>query len=304
MRRRLLIALLAALLPACQSARPVPTTTPALPTLPPPMAASPTVNPIPAVREGDTIDDIEGGFLGSSNPTQAALAAEGQGLEDAPTLTPQPTQPFLPMSITASDGLVLQATLYSAPQRPAPAALLLHDRGQDRRAWEPLAQRLQAAGFAVLAVDLRGYGATGGEADWTRAPEDVRLVVTMLAGLPGIDPARLAVVGAGIGANLGLNACADLAGCVAAVLLSPGLDYRGITTPEAMARMGMRAVFIAAGENDENNPADSLSLDRMAAGEHQLMVYPNGGHGTALLDAEPGLIELIAAWMSARVGVT
>jgi hypothetical protein len=89
---------------------------------------------------------------------------------------------------------------------------------------------------------------------------------------------------------------------VAAVLLSPGLEYRGITTPEAMARMGGRAVFIAAGENDENNPADSLSLDRMAAGEHQLMVYPNGGHGTALLDAEPGLIELIAAWLSARVG--
>jgi hypothetical protein len=117
-----------------------------------------------------------------------------------------------------------------------------------------------------------------------------------LAGLPGIDASNVIVIGASIGANLGLNACADYAGCPGVVLLSPGLDYRGVSTAEAMARLGTRGVLIVASENDNNNPSDSITLDSMAAGTHRLVIYPSAGHGTDMLTAEPGLSEIILNW--------
>ena len=95
----------------------------------------------------------------------------------------------------------------------------------------------------------------------------LRAALRQLAELPGINPAQLIVIGAGIGANLGLNACVDQPGCVGMVLLSPGLDYRGITTAEAMARLTARPVLITASENDDNNPADSLTASTVSPPE-------------------------------------
>jgi pimeloyl-ACP methyl ester carboxylesterase len=201
------------------------------------------------------------------------------------------------MLISAVDGLVVRATFYGPTLRPAPAVLLVHDRGGSRAVWDDLAARLQAAGYAVLAVDLRGYGETGGAVDWVLAQEDMRAALRQLGELPGINTAQIIVIGAGIGANLGLNACADHTGCLGAVLLSPGLDYRGITAADGMARLGVRPVLIVASENDNNNPADSTTLDSMAAGDHRLVIYPTAGHGTDMFAAEPGLADLIVEWL-------
>ncbi|MCL4237873.1 MAG: alpha/beta fold hydrolase [Anaerolineae bacterium] len=292
--------LIATLFAACgteSGGAPTGTPQPALPIL----AASPTTDPRPPIAEGAAIHDPGYGEAGVSNPTQASLAAEGQLAQDPPTITPRPTQAELPMMISAADGLVLQATYYSASSRPAPAALLLHQRGRDRTTWDALALRLQAAGYAVLAVDQRGHGATGGAEDWALAQQDAHDALAMLSELPGIAPGQIIVIGASIGANLGLNACAGLPGCAAAVLLSPGLDYRGITTAGAMAQLGARPLLIVASEGDGNNPADSITLDSMAAGDHQVIILPDAGHGTAMLLKAPDLAERIVAWLVARV---
>jgi pimeloyl-ACP methyl ester carboxylesterase len=285
------------LLAACSPQNATPTPTSNGPT---PRLASPTVNPVPPVEEGDEIHD-PGLQSGVSNPTQAALPAEGQPNQDLPTITPFPTAAWLPMPVSAPDGLILQATFYAAPVQPAPGILLLPMEDSDRSAWEPLAQRLQAQGYAVLAVDLRGYGETGGKVDWTLAPGDVRETLSLLTQLPGVNPFQIVLAGAGIGANLALNACADYPGCAGAVLLSPGLDLQGITTPGAIPRLGVRPLLIAASENDGSNPADSVTLDSLAAGDHQLVIYPAAGHGTEMLTAEPGMSDLIAGWLGARV---
>lgn len=276
-----------------------PTETPA-PT-PPLLRASPTTNPVPPLAEGPIIHEPGYGEAGVSNPTQASLAAEGEPAQDLPTITPRPTQAQLPMIISASDGLVLRATYYSAAIRPAPGVLLLHQRGADRTSWEALALKLQAAGYAVLAIDQRGYGETSGAEDWTSAQGDAVTALDMLATLPGIAPGQVIVVGASLGANVGLNACAARPGCAAAVLLSPGLDYRGITTAGAMAQLGARPVLILAGENDGNNPADSLTLGNLAAGDHEVLIFPQGGHGTAMLENVPDLADRIVAWLIAHV---
>lgn len=295
----LALGLIAALaLAACDVGQPASTAPPRPTDSGPILAASPTVDP--RLPEGD---GNLGESVGASNPTLAGLAAEGQLLEDPPTFTPPPTDAFLPLMISASDGLVLQATFYSSPVRPAPVVLMLHQVSGSRADWEPLAQRLQAAGYAVLTLDLRGHGDTGGAVDWSLAQSDVAAAVSLVMEMGDVDPAHIVMVGASIGANLALNACADTSGCAAAVLLSPGLDYHGITTSEAMVRLGVRPTLIIASEGDNNNPADSLTLDGMAQGDHQLVVLTDAGHGTAMFGADPALPDQIVQWIGARVAL-
>lgn len=296
-RRALLIIVWGALAAGCEAGtKTTPTATFEQPTPLPSVVPSATVDPVLP-----TPGEPGGEVVGASNPTQAGLAAEGEPSLEAPTVTPLPTQAQLPMPIGVADGTVIQATYYSAPLRPAPGVLLLPMRERDQSSWAELIPALQARGYAVLALDLRGYGASGGEPNWTLAQGDVSTALAQLADLPGIDPGRLAVIGAAVGANLGLNACADFSGCAATVLLSPGLDIRGITTASAIARLAPRPVLIVASENDENNPADSLTLDGMAAGDHQVVILPAAGHGTDMFAAEPGLAALIVDWLAARV---
>ncbi len=290
-------AVLIVALTGCTDAAPSPTTTAIRFTSLPPLAASPTVNPLPPLEEGPAIRDPAQGEIGVSNSTQAALAAEGQPDFDLPTVTPQPTAAQLPILISAADGLVLQGTLYGSSVRPAPGVLVF---SRESATWGELALRLQARGYAVLLVDLRGYGATGGTANWTFARDDVRTALRQFADLPGIAGGQITVVGEGIGANLTLGACADDPNCGGAILLSPGLDYLGITTADAMARFGVRPVLIVASENDDNNPADSLTLDSLARGDHQLIIYPAAGHGAAIITAQPDVLDTIVNWVLAR----
>ncbi|MBN1562824.1 MAG: alpha/beta fold hydrolase [Anaerolineae bacterium] len=291
---------------ACTDATPAPqpTTTTEWFTSLPPIAASPTVNPIAPLAEGPTIREQAPDTVGASNPTQASLAAEGQPDQDLPTITPLPTEAQLPILISAADGLILNSTLYNAAARPAPGVLIMV---RDRAAWGELALRLQARGYAVLLVDLRGYGTTGGSTDWVLAQDDAHAALSQFSQLPGIASSQITVIGAGIGANLLLSACSSDLACGGAILLSPGLDYLGITTPDAVARLGTRPMLIVASENDDNNPADSIALDSMARGDHQLIIYPAqqnvDGHGAALLTAQPGLLDTIANWLLVRFPV-
>lgn len=289
-----LLAALGLLAAACGPQPADPTPTAVYPTALPP---SPTVNPVAPLSEGPSVRDPGIGGQGVSNPTQAALAAEGEPEVALPTLTPQATDAELPLMFSAPDGLVLYATLYGAAVRPAPGVLLIHQEGQDRTSWGSLPARLQGEGYSVLAIDLRGHGDTGGAVDWSLAPGDVQAVLEQFSQLPGIRPGQIAVVGAGTGANLGLNACAALPGCGAAVLLSPGLDYHGITAAQGIAALGTRPTLIVSGENDRNNPADSVTLSTMAAGDHDLILIPATAHGAGLFAADPTLEKALTDWL-------
>ncbi|NDJ74687.1 MAG: alpha/beta fold hydrolase, partial [Chloroflexi bacterium] len=270
--------------------------------------ATPTVSPV-AVRVWPsatvlpllpTRDSFGAPAIGFSNPTQARMAAEGQPDEAPPTRTPEPTAVSLGLRLPVGSGIDLQATYYTAPLRPTPGVLLVHMAGRDRTSWEPLANRLQAEGYIVLTVDLRGHGESEGSVDWAQTQDDLRAVLDEFAGYSGVDASQLIVIGAGEGANLALNVCVDRAGCAAAVLLSPQVDYHGITTPGAMARRGDRPVLILASENDGRNPADSQTLDNAAIGDHRLIIYPTG-HGTDILTAHPDAVATITVWVRERV---
>jgi pimeloyl-ACP methyl ester carboxylesterase len=120
------------------------------------------------------------------------------------------------------------------------------------------ARRFNDAGFAVLAFDYRHLGESGGQprqvvrvraqlADWQAA-------IRCASGLPGVDPARLAVWGFSMSGGHVFRVAADNPGLAAAIVQSGSADGMATSrsvmrcqTPSAMLRFTLRGVVDALG---------------------------------------------------------
>lgn len=263
-----------------------PTRTPGPTSLP----ASPTVNVQPP-----TLTDPEAAAQFAVNYTPGAVPTVIGGATITPT--PEPTLQSLEMQFIADDGLIIEGSFYAAPVRPAPLVLLLHMVGSSKEAWSSTADQLQMAGFSVLAIDLRGHGLTGGDPDWVKAQQDVITVLRQAATLSGVQADHISVIGASIGANLGINACAALGTCRSVVLISAGLSYLSITSEEAVRQYGAKPLLLIASRDDPPSGADSVTLNGIATGDHRLILNSGSAHGTTILDSDPMLIPTIIGWL-------
>lgn len=212
------------------------------------------------------------------------------------------------LPLQSRDGVELHATLFPCAASTPPGLILVHGAGQDRRAWEPFARRAQQEGYLCLAFDLRGHGESlrkGADTlsyrrftteDWRAVGEDIRAAQQAIVEA-GADPDNLALVGASIGANLALQYAVDHPGIQALVLLSPGLDYRGIKTESAIAAYGMRPALLMTSEGDSYSAATCATLKARAAGFCEVRTYPGSAHGTDILAASPNALEQVFTWL-------
>ncbi len=213
------------------------------------------------------------------------------------------------LTLLTSDGYELPAT-FQPVEADAPAgAVLVHMLGSDRHAWEPFARALQRAGIATIVFDLRGHGesrhAQRGKvsresftpADWAAAQLDIDAAVTALRAR-GVDSTRIAIIGASIGANLALNYAAEHPEVAALVLLSPGLEYRGVRTQSAMGRFTPRPVLLMASENDAYAAQSCTTLASEADEAFvELRLFPGASHGTDLLAGSRAAAPQIVQWL-------
>ncbi|MEO0605156.1 MAG: alpha/beta fold hydrolase, partial [Myxococcota bacterium] len=162
----------------------------------------------------------------------------------------------------------------------ARGVLLLHDEGRTSRDWGRFGQRLAANGFHVYAPDL-----TGGH------PEDVTRAVDWLRA-QGSTTVR--VVGAGLGANLGLQGpdIADL------VMLSPRPSAPGPGLVDLLARHGTRPLLVVAASDDPLSARTARLVHGRARGPKHLELCPGNARGTRLLNTTPALEPLLLAWLS------
>lgn len=206
----------------------------------------------------------------------------------------------------SADGVTLVGDLYlpGTIEKPgAPAVLLMHMFGAQRGDWEPLIGPLVDAGYAVLNVDLRGHGDSGGQRDWTLAVQDVADWFAYLKTQPSIDPARLGVIGASIGANLALIGCAAEPACLTAVALSPGLNYAGLMPEEALIHdMVERSALLVTSRDDTESAAAVHKMVTTANTELGARILQGAAHGTRMfVQRSFTVVPLIVNWLDAEM---
>jgi len=170
--------------------------------------------------------------------------------------------------------------------------------GSDRRSWEPFAEALAAAGITSLAIDLRGHGDTGGTEDWELATQDVAAAFEWLQSQPGVDPTRVAIMGASIGANLALvQTAAHPDDVAAAALLSPGLDYFRVKIDGLAEKAQGVPLFLAASEQDGYAAETARILADQAPGNYTLSMFAGSSHGTEMLASHPALADKVGRFL-------
>ncbi len=202
------------------------------------------------------------------------------------------------------DGVSIKGSFIPSAQLKSPLIIMLHQLGRTRKTYEPYWPLFKKAGFAQLALDIRGHGesieANGKPlnwedfepADWQNAIEDVKGALSVMSKKRGVDLEKVGIVGASIGANLAFRSAALLPEIKSAVLLSPGLDYRGLTTEEFVDRAKLKPLMIVAAEGDKYSFESSESLSQKL-GPGTLNAIEGEAHGTDMLAGNSPLVTQI-----------
>ncbi|MCI0329425.1 MAG: lysophospholipase [candidate division Zixibacteria bacterium] len=216
----------------------------------------------------------------------------------------------LPFSAKAEDGLVLKGTLYlpEGAKEACPVVLLLPQMANDRKSWGDFPKKLSAAGYAVLAMDQRGHGESVWQgkkkkiyskftnSEFAKMVTDLDTAIAVLAKQKKVDVARVAVLGASIGANVAVVYASGHPAVRAVALLSPGLDYRGITTSEAAAAYGDRPALVVAAKSDGYSAHSAGKLAEKMGTSATLKIYAGKEHGTRFFTEEKDFGAFLFDW--------
>lgn len=204
------------------------------------------------------------------------------------------------VAINAPDELALVGTLNTdGTGTPQPGVLLLHMLGGKRSDWDETGfiALLNEAGYATLTLDLRGHGDSRAEVNWGSAEEDINVVWEWFISQPEIDPANSMIIGASIGSNLALRTTASQPTVKAAVLLSPGLNYREVTTDDAIAELD-RSVLMIAMTQDAYSANSVTNLNEINPDHSTAAIAEGRAHGTNMFGTYEGLESLILDFLS------
>ena len=224
------------------------------------------------------------------------------------------------------DSVKIAADLYPI-EKPVGWLVLLHMMPSTKESWYNFATEAQKAGYESIAIDLRGHGDSITYADSHRLDTDLygqkinyqnfsdeehqksvldlKAAVEYLMNKRNATPEKIAFIGASIGANLSLQYISENPDFKTAILLSPGLNYRGIKTePFAVKIKFNQKIFFISAKDDirssgNNNAEETQKLhDSTFSNENKkIQIYETGGHGTDILNNQRELTNLIIEFL-------
>ena len=241
-----------------------------------------------------------------------ALAVLAQGCGPG---APARSLPIEDIRIETSDGAVIAATLYNVVMDSArpPGVVLIPELGRTRAGWETFARRAQRAGFAVLALDLRGHGDSTGPGgrdmgyeafeheDWLGAFADIRATLAALVE-HGAHPDNLAVMGAALGGHIALDYALDDWAVQGVVIVSPGLEYRGFSAEESVQQFARRPLLLMTTSGDAYSSTAATQLESIAPGHCEVREYRGAAHGTDIFAASRSAGEQALLWLDQVIG--
>ncbi|MCC6155470.1 MAG: alpha/beta hydrolase fold domain-containing protein, partial [Candidatus Hydrogenedentes bacterium] len=137
--------------------------------------------------------------------------------------------------------------------------------------------------------------------DWLGVLHDIEAAKKALIE-NGADAENIAVIGASIGANLALRYATIDPDVQAVGMISPGMDYRGVTVEEPFKQLKTRPVLLMDSIGDAYSADTCTALEKLAPGHCDLHEYAGAAHGTDLLDTNENAIGQILQWLSPIIG--
>jgi pimeloyl-ACP methyl ester carboxylesterase len=208
---------------------------------------------------------------------------------------------MIKIGFTTSDGWNIVANYWPANGN---AVILLHKFASDKIEWSSFAHELNSKGYAVLALDFRGHGESTNRdgktvawdsftnADFNDMTKDVATATDWLRN-KGYE--KFAIAGASIGANTALNYAVNDSAVKTVVLLSPGLEFKGIVADQTI-RNFTKPIFIVASNEDTYSARSATILYERTQGKKEIKICDGAGHGTAMFDITD-LDRLILNWL-------
>ncbi|MFH1631494.1 MAG: alpha/beta fold hydrolase [bacterium] len=209
--------------------------------------------------------------------------------------------------LTTKDGKTIAADFY--PAEGEKYAILLHMMPATKESWAGFAAALAGRGVASIAIDERGHGASeggpGGYKEFTEAEQQAKILDARAAWEElkrrGAVVEKTVVVGASIGANLAIQMAVE-ARMPAAVALSPGVDYRGVTTDDKIGKLAdEQRVLLVASEEDETSFKSILKLGELKPDQVELVKKSGIGHGTTMFENDPELFDYVVNWVAEKL---
>ena len=207
-----------------------------------------------------------------------------------------------PVSFTTPDGFTIKGTLTipaTGPKRH-PVVILAPQFHQTRDSFAPLAERLNARGIATLALDLRGHGestdkggttvavtddfmASAKAVGFDKIPSDLAQAAAWLRKQHRIDPRRVALAGASLGAFSVLEAAGKVKALAVLALSPAGSAAFGDKAMEEVAGSVAKggATLIFAAKDDEEAAKNAAAL-KAVPGVSELL-FEGKDHGSAFL---------------------
>jgi predicted acyl esterase len=164
------------------------------------------------------------------------------------------------LTLHMDDGVDLAGTLYEPANAPPPAGypaiVLFHGLGGKRQDLTAIAQRFGGS-FAVLAIDQRGHGQSGGlvSIDGPREIADTRAVFNQLAARPEVDGTKIGAWGISLGGGAVLRSLVEGVPWAAVETVETWTDLYSALAPQNLAKSGAIFQFLSSVPADRLDPS-------------------------------------------------
>lgn len=212
------------------------------------------------------------------------------------------------------DSWKIYGTIYYAQEeKPTDVVVLLHALGRDRTSFDLIIADLHEAmpQADILALDIRGHGKSTNLGTWKNFIEgDFRAMKNDIAEVrPYMEMYRPSVeqyyiIGASIGSTIALNYAADNSDVKKVIMLSPGLEYKGVSIGEANSHY-TRPLYVVVSQEDSYSVRSAQTIHDTSASDHVILVtYTEIGdaHGTDIIQATENnkqpLKQKILEWLT------
>ncbi len=217
------------------------------------------------------------------------------------------------VEFTSSDGTKLSGEWYQPAAGSGgvlPTVLLLHDFGEDRSIWESfITNSLLKNGYAALALDLRGHGASEGKLPAFNQDarenligsklllQDLAAVFQWLKGRELVDPDRIAVAGVGLGASLVFAASGKFEAIRSSMAISPDFKESQVLSAGIDGFQPHSILFVTAPAGTPGE-ASARELEKMTAPPVRVQILDGSSAiSSKTLRENPEVAGLLVNWL-------